>query len=353
VTLVVVTAIVTAQCRRAASSEESTGPIGVATQVVQLGSLQNSVTGPGTIVPSPGADLTIFAPEAGRIVELPKAEGDAVKTGDVLVKFEFANANAERTAREAQVQAATARLDEAKAGLAKISAMYDRGYVPRNNLEASRNDVVLAQTALAHATEALDMAKAATDRGVIKATFSGVIAKTLHAAGDMVNGSPSDPVLRVIDPTRTQVAMRVETAQVPLVQPGQHATVVSGTDPAGEQATVASRPTVTDPAATSVEVRLSFVAPTTLAVDTPVQVEILVAERSNVVVLAPATMLKADDGTPFVMMAGADSRAHRRNVTVGLTTRDRVEITSGLSAGDRIIVKGLDQLSDGTPIAIH
>jgi len=353
VTLVFVTGIAAADCRRAASSEEATGPIGVATQIVQLGSLQNSVAGPGTVVPSAAADWTVFAPETGRIAEFSKAEGDAVQPGDVLVKFEFTNADAELSARQAQVQAATTRLDEAKAALAKISAMYDRGYVPRNNLEASRNDVVLAQTALSHATEALDVAKSAADRGVIKAKFPGVVAKTFHAAGDLVSGLPTDPVMRVIDPTRTQVAMRVETAQVPLVQPGQRATVVSGTNPAGEQATVVSRPSVNDPAATSVEVRLAFVTPTTLPVDTPVQVEILVAERSNVVVLTPATLLKAEDGTSFVMIAGADARAHRRNVSVGLATRDRVEITSGLSAGERIIVKGLDQLSDGTPIAIH
>jgi hypothetical protein len=39
-------------------------------------------------------------------------------------------------------------------------------------------------------------------------------------------------------------------------------------------------------------------------------------------------------------------------VQVGLTTSDRAQILSGLSAGERVIVTGLDLLSDGAPIAI-
>jgi RND family efflux transporter MFP subunit len=340
-------------CRRATPSEEAaTGPIAVATQPVQLGSLQSTISGPGTIVPSTAADWTIFPPESGRIAELPKAEGDAVQAGDVLVKFDFANLESDLAARQVQVQAATGQLDAAKSDLTRISAMYDRGYVPRNDFEAARNAVSQAETELTRAKQLLDVAKAAAERAVIKARFSGVIAKRFHQEGDLVNGAISDPVLRVIDPTRTQVAMRVPVQQVPLILPGQRGTVVSATGPVGDPVSVVSRPTIDDPAASSVEVRLAFNNPSTLPVDSPVQVELLVDQRTNVMVLPTTAVLKADDGTSFVMTAGSDGRAHRRAVRLGLTTKDRVEILSGISVGDRLIVKGLEQVADGTPITI-
>ena len=47
-----------------------------------------------------------------------------------------------------------------------------------------------------------------------------------------------------------------------------------------------------------------------------------------------------EDEDAFVMVAGADNKAHKRKVTVGLTTPKVAEISSGLKAGDAVIVQG-------------
>jgi hypothetical protein len=52
------------------------------------------------------------------------------------------------------------------------------------------------------------------------------------------------------------------------------------------------------------------------------------------------------------MLAGEDGKAHRRAVTVGLTTRDLAEVTTGLRAGDQVIVQGQAALPDGAAIHI-
>ena len=52
------------------------------------------------------------------------------------------------------------------------------------------------------------------------------------------------------------------------------------------------------------------------------------------------------------MVAGADGHAHRHDVGLGLVTKDVAEIVSGLAAGDRVIVTGLADVSDGTAIVI-
>jgi multidrug efflux pump subunit AcrA (membrane-fusion protein) len=59
-----------------------------------------------------------------------------------------------------------------------------------------------------------------------------------------------------------------------------------------------------------------------------------------------------DEGETFVMVAGPDNKAHSL-ISIGLTSGSEVEITSGLSAGDRVIVRGQDGLPEGATITIE
>jgi membrane fusion protein (multidrug efflux system) len=59
-----------------------------------------------------------------------------------------------------------------------------------------------------------------------------------------------------------------------------------------------------------------------------------------------------DGSGSFVYVAGDDAKAHRKNVSVGLSTRTMAEITSGLTAGDRVILTGLADVNDGVDIVI-
>ena len=46
----------------------------------------------------------------------------------------------------------------------------------------------------------------------------------------------------------------------------------------------------------------------------------------------------------------ADGKAHRSNVSVGQTIGDRIQILSGLSEGDKVIVEGYQKVSEGTRV---
>jgi RND family efflux transporter MFP subunit len=344
----------TPACRRKAAPEAAavTGPPLVTVEVARVETLKSLVSASGTILPASTSDWTIYSPEMGRIESMPKAEGDDVKTGDLLVRFEFGNALQEVTARQNEVTSASARLDTAKAALARITPMFDRGFASRNDFEAAKSAVSQAEIELSRAKQHLEIAESAADRGAIKARFPGVVAKRYHAEGDLVNAAVGDPIMRVIDPTRVQVALTVSLTQLVQVQPGQQAMVVSAVNPAGEPATVFTKAAVNDPLATTGEVRLSFVRPTALPLDAPVQAEILIDQRSNAVSVPLGALLRGDGTSRYVMIAGDDGRAHRRDVQIGLTTRDRVEIVSGVAAGDRVIVKGLDMITDGGEVTV-
>jgi len=348
-------------CRRAEPApQESDAAVATPVQLytVKAETIRAALGGPGTVVPAAARDWTIYAAEAGEIAELPKAEGDEVKTGDLLVRFQYSNVAAEVMARQSDVTAALARLDAAKAEVAKMSAMFDRGYTARNTLDQAKSTLAAAELDLGHAKQMLDIANATAERATIRARFAGIVAKRFHNPGDLISGLPTDPVLRVIDPTAIQAAMTVSIQDLDRIQLGQTATVTSltGTEPA----TVTSRPTPEDPRATTQEVRLTFTNPSTpstssaspglLAIDAPVQIEILLAEHQNVPVVPAAAIITAD-GRPHVMAIDADGRAHRRDIRMGLTSRDRTEIIAGLSPGDRIVAADPAQVKEGTMVS--
>lgn len=52
------------------------------------------------------------------------------------------------------------------------------------------------------------------------------------------------------------------------------------------------------------------------------------------------------------MVVGADSVAHETKVTVGVRTRDKMEITSGLNGGEQVITEGNFSLADGTKVEV-
>ena len=337
-------------CRRQAddTSDVSSEPAGVSIEIARLQTLRLTVSGSGQVAPAATADWTIYAPETGRVAELPKAEGDAVEIGDVLARFDYGSIAADISAREGDVAAANARLGAAQAQVTRISSMFDRGFAARSELETAKAAVASAELDIARLQQQLQAANSAAEHATVKARFAGVVAKRFHNEGDLVNASPTDPVLRVVDPTQVQVSMNVSLADSAQIQQGQPATIVSANG--AEPGIVVARSTPNDPQATSQEVRLAFTTPSALPVDSPVQVEILLAERLQVIALPTAAILRGPDGTPFVMLAGDDGLAHRREVRVGFAARERTEIISGLTAGERVIVKDAGNVADGAAI---
>ena len=80
---------------------ETTAPAPVKTITVAAAPLEGVVAASGIVSAAPGADWVITAPEPARIVEMPKGEGDRVKTGDLLVRFEIPARTTEVAARRA------------------------------------------------------------------------------------------------------------------------------------------------------------------------------------------------------------------------------------------------------------
>jgi len=314
--------------------------------------LEGVVAASGIVSAAPGADWVIVAPEPARIVEMPKAEGDRVKPGDLLVRFEIPARTTEVAARRAEVDQARARVDNAQASVKRLTTLFEHGVAAQKELEDAKRDLSEAQAALAQAEAGTQAAAVLAARSIVRATFPGVIAKRGHNPGDMVEATSADLILRVVDPSKLQVVGSVPIPDLARVQAGKPVRVLVPGAEAPEDGKVLTRPAAVDPTGVSADVRISFNAGTKLAVGTPVRVEI-VAEQRPAALAVPIEAIIHEDEDAFVMVAGADNKAHKRKVTLGLTTAKQTEITGGLKAGEAVIVQGQQGLPDGATITLE
>ena len=342
--------LVTACTKPGVEEVATTAAVPVTVQGVARATLEGIVSATGVVAAAPGADWTITAPEPARIVELPKAEGDRVKPGDLLVRFEIPSLSTDVSARHSEVQQAQARVENAQASVTRLTTLVEHGVAAQKELEDARRELAEAKAALTQAQSASQNAGVLASRTVVRARFPGVIARRAHNPGDMVEATAADVILRVIDPSRLQVVASVAIPDLARVQVGRPVRIfVPGSDES-ESGKVLTRPAAVDPAGVSADVRIAFEGVTRLAAGTPVRTEIVAEQRPGAIAIPIEALLTEDDET-FVMVASGD-KAQKRKVAIGLRTPKQVEITSGLNAGDLVVVKGQQGLPDGASITV-
>ena len=343
---------VVAGCQRQSPEEvatETVVPVTVAP--VRTGPIVGVIRAGGVVQPAPGADFTVVAPEAARIAEMTKAEGDRVRKGELLVRFDVPSLRADETSKVAEVARAEMRVKTATTNLARAKDLVERGVAARREVEQAEQDLADAQAALSQAQAASKAAGALGTRADVRAPFDGIVARRFHNAGDFVEPTATDLILRVIDPARLEIVVAVLIADVARIRLGAVARISSGAGPDPAALSVVSRPAAIDPATASAPVRLAFKSPTNLAAGTPVQVEVD-AERRDRALLVPLAAVIREASETAVFVAGADGKAHRRVVQLGIASDADVEVVSGLQASERVIVHGQAALPDGATVSI-
>jgi RND family efflux transporter MFP subunit len=348
--------IIFPSCRRAASREAEAEPaIPVLAEPVRLGNIRASISATGVVEALPGAAFTIVAPQPGRISEVTRNIGDPVKSGDVLVRFEFPSLRAQNAVSEAAVKSADLRVKQAQLTHGRVQMLVDKGAASRSELDDASREVQAAEAELAIAKAALDAVEAQGATTLMRAPFDGTVTERLHNPGDVVRADESDPILRLIDPRQVQVRLTVPVAATTRFVIGATARAVAE-DPATHAATqpalmrVATRP-LPESGAKTVDVTLAFETPTELKPGTQVSIEIDAEQRSNVPIVPATAVLKDDPAQPVVVVA-AGGTAERRPVVIGLVDGENIEILSGLKPGELFITLGHSTLRDGTPISV-
>ncbi len=336
------------QARPAPEPREQVVPVGAAR--AETSHIRAVVHISGVIAPAEGAEFLAIAPEPARIVEITKAEGDPVRSGEILVRFDVPSATQEVARVAADLTAAQAQLENARINRNRIRDFAERGLIPRRDLESAERELADAQAVVDRARAAHAAAEAAAARAVVRAPFDGIVATRRHNPGDLVVSPSADPVLRLVDPRRLDVVASVPEADISRVIPGAPARLASPASTVPVQLTVVARIGDRVGPDGTLPFRLRFREPTQLPVDTRLEIDVDAEERANAV-LIPAEALVRDGGQTAVFVANG-ATAERRIVTTGIQDEQRVEITSGLRAGELVITRGHIGLADGAAISV-
>jgi RND family efflux transporter MFP subunit len=276
----------------------------------------------GTV--SGSQEAVVRARTGDRIADIPVSVGQQVRRGQVLVRQ--TSDGVEARARQAE----TARR-QAERHVDRMRPLHEAGAISDQEWDTATTQLELAEADLAAAREPLTLTSPIT--GVV----TGVPARP-----GMIPDS-GDPLVRVADLSRFVVYVRVSAVQAEEMREGQPARI-AGRGVEGRVRRVALQ---ADPETRLVEVEVEFPADARLILGTLARVEVQVASRPQAIAV-PRDAVR--DG--LVWVVGEDERATRRRVTVGLDTRDRVEILSGLAAGERVVVEGAARLSEGALVRV-
>jgi cobalt-zinc-cadmium efflux system membrane fusion protein len=340
-----------AGCSREAAEEVTSDTVvPVTTEAAAVGTIRATLTVTGTVTAAPGADLLVIAPEPARIAEVPHAEGDRVRRGDVLVRFEIPSYTADVATKRGEVTRAQARLQNARAAQTRAHDLFDRGIAARKEVEDADRELADAQAGITETEATLAAAQTAAARATVRATFDGVVAKRTHNPGDSVEAAASDPVLRVVDPKRLEITASIPVADVERIAMGAVAQLASPSGSTTATLKVVSRPAAIDANTATAPIRLAFTAPTAIPIGAPVQLTID-AEEHRDVVLVPAAAVTHEGEEAAVFVVNGE-KAERRVVMLGITDDAHAEVRSGIKAGEAVIVTGQAGLPDGAAITL-
>jgi cobalt-zinc-cadmium efflux system membrane fusion protein len=340
-----------AACRRQSTQNADAEPSTLATPViaapVQVGSIRSVVHAAGSVTVPPDAEFLPTTRESSTILEMPRAEGEMVATGEVLVRLDIPSATQNVTRQRAELARAEAQLENANITLNRTRDVVERGLVPRRDLELAEQGLVAAKTDVARAQAALAAAEADAAGALIRAPFPGVVVRRFHNPGDALTGISTEPILRFVDTSRLEITVTMAAEDGGRIAAGATARVALVGDGPPIQLVVAS--TARAGTGTDVTARLTFVEAPALDVDTPVQVDIDADERTNALFVPAEAVIREGESQAVYIVRG--DRAERRPVKTGLADATRIEIIDGVSRGELVITQGHIGLPDDAVIS--
>lgn len=245
-------------------------------------------------------------------------------------------------------------LDTAQATLVQAQAAYDIAQQHLAALEKVSNQATLqnAKGTLESARGKYLGAEAQLSYTEIRSPISGVVTDRPLFAGE--TASSGSALITVMDTSALIAKLHLAQSQAQQLVLGAPAALrVPGfEDPVPAKVSLISP--ALDPGSTTVEVWLRVENRSgALKAGTPVHATITGKTVPNALTVPASSVLTSQDGgSKYVMVIASDSTAHRKNVTLGVQTADRIQVLSGISASDLVISTGGYGLDENTKVKI-
>ena len=312
------------------------------------------LTLPGTLLGV--IESTVYARSNGYVVRWLQDIGSSVKKGELLAEIAAPEIDQELS------QAVSSR-DQAAAGAALAKSTADRWQALRQKDAVTQQDLDERLSAYHQAEANLAAANANVGRlrklqgfNQVVAPFDGVVTRRNVDVGDLVNagnGGTGQALFAVaqVDPLRLYVY--VPQAYARQVKIGDAVTVALA-ERGGEQyrGTVARTARAIDAVTRTMQVEIRVPNPgNSLIAGSYVQVTLPINVDAHALVVPTNVLLFRSDGTRIALV-DARGRVHLNLVKLGTDFGTTVEVLSGLSAGDHVILNPADSLADGDVVTL-
>lgn len=333
-----------AACRNQGGSVQTEVAIPVSVMDLKPGSIEQTTSTTGTVVAT--SDVALSTEMAGRYRLLtnprtgkPFMLGDRVNQGQVIVELED-----EEYENNIGIEARDLSLKMAEQDYKKQKSLYDKGGVTLSELSN-------AEVAAVNARDSYELAKIRLGYMKVTAPFAGIITDLPYVTGGTKVASGTK-VVTLMSYEKLLLEVNLPEKQIGQVVRNLPVRVTNYTLP---EDTLHGFVQEVSPAI-STETR-TFVAK--LRVDNDklllrpgmfVQAEIILARKDSVIVIPKSVVISGQRGkSVFTVQQGT---AEQKQVTFGYENKDQVEITSGLKANDRLVIKGFETLRNRAKVKI-
>lgn len=302
---------------------------------VTRSTLADRVESVGTTVANESVDLTASVSET--VSRVGFEDGDYVEAGEILVEL----TSASEATRLAEAQAT---VDEAERQLQRVENLSQDRLVAGSELDQARTAVQTAQARLEGVMADLE------DR-LVRAPFSGYLGFRNVSEGSLL--TPGTVISTLDDVSIMKLDFRIPEVYLADVRTGQdiaaRSIVYRDRDFPGTITVVGSR---VDPVTRSVAVRAE-IANDENRLRPGMLMTVRLALNETDALVVPERAVIASQGQQYVYVVGEQNRIERRSVALGRRNNGQVEITSGLSDGERVVSEGTVSVRPGLTVRIQ
>ena len=337
------------------SQSSAAQPVGAAT--VTTGDIRVVVNALGTVTPI--ATVTVQTQISGQLQEVGFTEGTLVKQGDFLAQVDPRPYQLQEAQYEGQLAHDQGLLAQAQVDLARYQKLAEQNSIARQQYEDQVYIVQQYQGTVKLDQALIDQQKLNVIYCRILSPVTGRIGLRLIDPGNYVQTTNSTGLAVVTQMQPITVIFPIPEDNLPDIVPS----LKSGTEfevAAYDRANVKQLATgrvialdsQIDTTTGTVKVRAQFDNNDyALFPNQFVNAQLLVKTLKNVVTVPTAAIQRGAPGA-YVYVINADSTVSVRAVKIGPTDGPTAAVTSGLSAGERVVVDGTDRLRDGARVSV-
>ncbi|KMJ46413.1 multidrug transporter [Xenorhabdus khoisanae] len=335
--------------------KQARSPVQVAT--AEIKSVPHYLRGLGTV--QAANTVTVTSQVEGQLINLHFNEGQYVKKGDLLAEIDPRPLQVKLARAQGQYAKDQATLTNAKQDLIRFQQLVKNKLISQQELDKQISLVRQSEASLKADQSDIDEAKLQLNYSRITAPISGRVGLKRIDIGNYISGAGGTPIVVItqVDPIDVLFSLPENDIGFVLNAQKNHANVpVSVWDRNNQQQLAQGKlhsiDNQIDVATGTIKMKAQFNNQgNVLFPNQFVNMQIKVDTLNNVIVIPTAGLQMGNSGN-FVWKVDKENKVSKHKVIAGLQNSQLVVINSGLSAGERVVTDGIDQLTEGARVEI-